>query len=264
MTKLGWMNVSDLSFNSLLLLEKIQISWLDRMNISQEDLAIAFSANPAVEWYIRNQCERLNPWLDNLLENVEVEDYSDAKVRAAEIEVMENMNDWLVYVVDPSAYDSQPFLEWDSDELRDVADFAGKTVIDLGAGTGRLTFVAAEKAKTVYAVEPVGNLRDYIEEKAEKKGFTNIYTTDGLIEKIPFADDFADIIIGGHVFGEYFEREYNEMIRVVKPGGRIVLCPGANDEESERHQFLVDKGFNWSSFMEPVDGMKRKYWKIVK
>ena len=37
-----------------------------------------------------------------------------------------------------------------------------------------------------------------------------------------------------------------------------------NDVDNDRHKYLVDKGFNWSSFMEPGDGMKRKYWKKVK
>ncbi|HKL74593.1 MAG TPA: hypothetical protein VJ881_00875, partial [Halanaerobiales bacterium] len=74
----------------------------------------------------------------------------------------------------------------------------------------------------------------------------------------------AEVITGGHVFGDYFDREYNELIRVIKDGGKIVLCPGNNDVDNDRHKYLVDKGFNWSSFMEPGDGMKRKYWKRVK
>ena len=86
----------------------------------------------------------------------------------------------------------------------------------------------------------------------------------GLIEDIPFPADFADIITGGHVFRDYFDREYNELMRVIKPGGMIVLCPGNNDTDNDRHDYLVSKGFQWSTFLEPGDGMKRKYWKKVK
>jgi len=262
--KLNWMDVSDLSFNALLLLEKMQLDYLDKLDFPEKDFVIALDNNPAVEWYIRNQVERLGNWLDELKMNNQYENVDKKRIREAEIEVMENMNDWLVYVVDPEEYDNQSFLEWDSDELRDIVDFENKTVIDLGAGTGRLTFVAAEKAKSVFAVEPIANLRDYIKNKASELEYDNIYTTDGLMEEIPFPDDFAEVITGGHVFGDYFDREYNELIRVIKDGGKIILCPGNNDVDNDRHKYLVDKGFNWSSFMEPGDGMKRKYWKRVK
>ena len=76
----------------------------------------------------------------------------------------------------------------------------------IGAGTGRLTFTAAPKAKTVFAVEPVGNLRRYIREKAKKLDLTNIYAVDGLITEIPYPDDFADVTMGGFVFGEVLTR----------------------------------------------------------
>ena len=158
MGKLGWMDVKSLSFNSLLLLEKMQINYLDRLNIAEEDLVIALDNNPAVEWYIRNQVERLNEWLDELKYNYNSKNIDKKRVRKAEIEVMENMNDWLVYVVDP--------------------------------------------------------------------------------------ENFADIITGGHVFGDYFDKEYNELMRVAKNGGEIILCPGNNDVDNDRHKYLVDKGFN--------------------
>lgn len=70
--------------------------------------------------------------------------------------------------------------------------------------------------------------------------------------------------MGGHVFGDTPEEEYKELLRVTKPGGMIILCPGNGDKDNEIHRFLVDKGFEWSRFEEPRDGIKRKYWKQVK
>lgn len=86
---------------------------------------------------------------------------------------------------------------------------------------------------------------------------------DGLITDLPFPDDFIDIVMGGHVFGDHPEDEYAEMVRVAKPGGMVILCPGNNDKDQGWHKFLVDQGFEWSRFEEPGDGIKRKYWKVV-
>jgi SAM-dependent methyltransferase len=107
----------------------------------------------------------------------------------------------------------------------------------------------------------VGNLRVFIKGAARKRGLENVYTMDGLITDMPFPANFCDIVMAGHVFGDRPEAEYAELVRVVKPGGMVILCPGNNDADDDRHQFLVDRGFAWSSFEEPGDGMKRKYWK---
>jgi ubiquinone/menaquinone biosynthesis C-methylase UbiE len=169
----------------------------------------------------------------------------------------------MVYVVDPSIYDTQPFLGWDSDELLSLADFRGKTVIDVGSGTGRLAFCVARQAAVVFAIEPVGNLRLYIKQKARTQNIANIFPLDGLITDLPFPDGFADITMGGHVFGGHPEAEYAELKRVTKVGGMIILCPGSSLHETKAHEYLLAQGFSWSTFEEPRDGTKRKYWKVI-
>lgn len=255
----AWMDVSELSFNSLLLLERVQISWFPGW-VPEESVAIALGANPTVEWYLRHKCPEISEWLDGAMAKAHGTASPD-EIRSAELDIMRRINDLLVYVVDPAIYDSQPFFGWDSGELTSLVDFTGKTVLDIGAGTGRLTFVAAEEAKAVFAVEPVANLRHCIRMKALDKGCANVYPVDGLVTEIPFPDGFADVVMGGHVFGDEPEKEYSELARVTKPGGMIILCPGNRDEDNDRHRFLVSNGFLWARFEEPVDGMMRKYWK---
>jgi ubiquinone/menaquinone biosynthesis C-methylase UbiE len=177
--------------------------------------------------------------------------------------VLDMINDLVVYVVDATIYDNLPFLGWDSNELTSLVDFSGKTVIDIGSGTGRLAFTAAEKAAAVFAVEPVGNLRYYLKEKARKLGFRNVYVVDGLITDLPFPDGFADVTMEAHVFGDAYEAEHQEMRRVTRAGGMVIHCPGNNDRDDEVHHFLAAQGYQWSRFEEPTDGMKRKYWKMV-
>lgn len=256
------MDVASLSFNSLLLLEQVQLGWLPGW-LPEPELAIALNANPVVEWYFRHKCPALNNWLDTVLSTPRIPSVSE-DVRQAEILVMKTITDLLVYVVDPAIYDLQPFLNWDSNELTSLADFTDKVVIDVGAGTGHLALIAAPKARAIFAVEPVANLRVFLKAKARNQGLKNVFPVDGLITDIPFPDDFADLTMAGHAFGDDPEEECCELERVTRPEGMIVLCPGNKDLDNEIHSFLVSKGFHWSRFEEPHAGMMRKYWKAKK
>lgn len=257
-----WMDVTSLSFNSLLLLERVQLSWFPGW-LPEPELAIALRANPVVEWYFRHKCPPLNGWLDSVLSTVKFSEDPD-RIRQAEVGVMKAITDLLVYILDPDIYDAQPFLNWDSTELTSLVDFLGKIVIDVGAWTGRLALTVAAVAKTVFAVEPVANLRAFLKAKARNQGLKNVFPVDGLITDIPFPEHFADLTMAGHAFGDDPEDEYLELERVTRPEGMIVLCPGNKDLDNEIHRFLVSKGFHWSRFKKPQGGMVRKYWKAKK
>jgi len=260
---LNWMSVSDVSFNSLLLLEEVQINWLAQgNNIPMDEMALALKANPTVAWYFKNKCPQAGPWVDSLMQRDNTEKTENAqRVRQAEETVLDSIIDWIVYVVDPSAYDEQPFVKWDCEELRSLTSFKSKTVIDVGAGTGRLALIAAEEAHVVYCVEPIARMRSYLKEKADDLGFNNVYVMDGLLEDIPFENDFADVVMGGHVFGKIPRKELDELERVTKESGKIILCPGNGDSNNDVHRLLINNGFSWSRFEQPQDGTKRKYWK---
>jgi SAM-dependent methyltransferase len=259
----NWIDVRTLSFNCLLLLERVQLVWLPDA-VPESDLAVALAGNPVVEWYMRRKCPPLEAWLDSVLTRYRPVLPLDAEtLRKAELAVLQPINDWLVYVMDPMTYDLQPFLNWNSRELTDLVDFADQTVIDVGAGTGRLTLIAAATAQAVFAVEPITNLRFYLKQIAVDRGYANVYAVDGLITAIPFPDGFAGVTMGGHVFGDRPAEEFRELVRVTRPGGMVILCPGNGDVDNAVHAFLVEQGCQWGRFEEPGDGMKRKYWKRV-
>jgi hypothetical protein len=146
----NWIDVTNLPFNSLLLLERVQLSWFPGW-LPEEDLAISLRANPTVEWFMRHNCPEISPWLDRVLtDHTSIAPPTAAQVRQAELKVMSTINDLLVYAIDPAIYDAQPFLGWDSNELRQLTSFNGKVVIDVGSGTGRLAFIAAETASVAF------------------------------------------------------------------------------------------------------------------
>jgi SAM-dependent methyltransferase len=256
----NWINVKTLSFNVLLLLERVQLSWLPGW-LPEEPLAIALHVNPTVRWYLENKNPDIKTWVEAVCsQHLPVDD--PTAIRMAEETVMASLNDLLTYAVAPQTYADQAFLTYADDELLALTDFTGKIVVDLGAGTGRLTFIAAKAgAKAVFAVEPVENLRHYIREEARKLDLRNVYTVDGIITRIPFYDNFADVVMGGHVFGDAMPEELAECERVVKPGGMIIFCPGSAAQEGAHHDFLVNQGFTYSDFIEPPDLPVRKYWK---
>ncbi|HNT54231.1 MAG TPA: class I SAM-dependent methyltransferase [Anaerolineaceae bacterium] len=256
---LGWKDFSTTSFNALLLLERVQISWLPAGNVPVDALAAALHGNPAVLWFLQHKCPEISPWLDELLAKHPGPE-TPAALRVAEVQVLQALEDWLIYVLEPECYDRQPFTRWDSAELLGMADFTGKTVIDVGAGTGRLALTIAPLARLVYAVEPVTNLRDYLRTRAAELGLKHVHAVDGLITALPFPDGFADITMGGHVFGDELAAEWQELTRVTCPGGSILLCPGNSNRDNAVHRFLVAQGCQWAAFDEPTDGMKRKYW----
>jgi SAM-dependent methyltransferase len=259
---LRWIDVTPLSFNSLLLLERVQLSWFPGW-LPEKPLAIALQANPVVEWFFRHKCPPINDWVDQVMAQAPYEPPGSEAIRQAEFAVLSSIVDLLVYALDPGIYDALPFLGWDSQQLLSIADFQQKTVIDVGSGTGRLAMVAAPLAKTVFAVEPVGNLRNYLKTKFRQLGFTNFFTVDGLITELPFPDSFADVCMAGHVFGDLPQAELAEMQRVTRQGGQIIFCPGTSPSQEADHQYLVSQGFNWAWFEEPQDGPKRKYWKLI-
>jgi SAM-dependent methyltransferase len=262
MPGLGWLDVSEIDFNALLLLEPLHAAHLAQQQPS-EAMGTALAAHPAVCWYLEHIHPPSQGYIEDCLALAQPDPAPEA-LREAELVVMDSMHDWLIYALNPDRYDQLAFLGWDDRSLLDMADFTDKVVLDIGSGTGRLAFTVAPFAQAVFAVEPVANLRRFLWHKRTRLGLDNVYPSDGTLTQIPFPADFADILMAGHVFGEDFHAEYSEMARVVKHEGLILLHPGTNAvNDDDAHHYLVAHGFNFDTFTEPGDGLKRKYWKTI-
>jgi SAM-dependent methyltransferase len=113
--------------------------------------------------------------------------------------------------------------EW-PDELLDrvIADLGlglDAAVLDLGAGTGKLTRLLVPRFARVVAVEPDGAMRAVLEEVvpgAESRA--------GSAEAIPLADDEVDAAFSGEAFHWFASREtVAELERVLRPGGTLAI-----------------------------------------
>ncbi|MBN2075198.1 MAG: class I SAM-dependent methyltransferase [Dehalococcoidales bacterium] len=262
----GWIDAAKFSIHTLLLMDR----WIFRViaeNPNPElmnNLATVITGNEAVYWYIVNKCPEKKHYYDSLVKNVSGT-FSKEQVREAEIKVLDEL-DWAVVYVYPEIMEKLPYIaEWKPDRLLSMADFEAKTVLDIGSGTGRLAFAAATVAKVVYASEPVDRLREYMREKISHENIGNVFVIDGTIQSIPFHDDFFDIVMSGHTFGDDYDSELREMTRVTKPGGYIIDCPGEDDRKRSDgpSQPLIELEFDYSHYSSKLGGDIYRYWKRV-
>jgi SAM-dependent methyltransferase len=104
----------------------------------------------------------------------------------------------------------------------------GDTVIDLGSGAGNDCFVArAETGETgkVIGIDFTPAMIEKARANAEKRGFSNIEFREGDIEKMPVADNTADVVVSNCVLNLVPNKRAvcKEIFRVLKAGGHFSI-----------------------------------------
>lgn len=101
----------------------------------------------------------------------------------------------------------------------------GMTVLELGAGTGKLTKALLPFGAKLIALEPVAEMREKL--KANAPGAE---VMDGVAEKIPLADGSVDVVLVAQAF-HWFKgpQALKEIYRVLKPDGVLALIYNVRD-----------------------------------
>ena len=116
---------------------------------------------------------------------------------------------------------------------------ADAAVLDLGAGTGKLTRVLAERYRNVTAVEPLVNMRAMLE-----RVVPGVVALPGSAERIPLADGSVDAVFAAQAF-HWFDKPVAlpEITRVLRAGGifAIIWNQGDDDRPDPRPDAFVQE-----------------------
>jgi arsenite methyltransferase len=105
----------------------------------------------------------------------------------------------------------------------------GESVVDLGSGSGMDTFVAALKVGPngrVIGIDMTDAQRLKAERLRDASGMRNVTYLKGYIESLPFESASFDAVISNGVINLSPDKAkvFQEVARVLKPGGRLALA----------------------------------------
>lgn len=104
----------------------------------------------------------------------------------------------------------------------------GDDVLDLGSGSGTDVFVAALHVGDTGSVTGLDMTEGQLEKARrlrDEHGFETVSFEQGYIEDLPFEDGTFDIVVSNGVINLSAEKErvFEEVSRVLRPGGRLAL-----------------------------------------
>ena len=119
----------------------------------------------------------------------------------------------------------------------------GRRVLDLAAGTGKLTRLLVPTGAEVVAVEPVAGMRRVLAEVVP-----GVEVLDGTAEAIPLPDGSVDAVTVAQAFHWFAPAPaLAEVARVLRPGGTLAMVWNTRDR-------TVDWVRRWSDLLVDGDG----------
>ena len=122
-----------------------------------------------------------------------------------------------LYEIENRALDPQGLV---LDAMRALAPWAGRTLVDLGCGSGFWLPGYADEASLAIGVEPDPGLLPLAQARDQRA-----QVLSGSAEHIPLEDASVDVVHArfAYFFPPYCEAGLAEVLRVLKPGGALVV-----------------------------------------
>jgi len=118
--------------------------------------------------------------------------------------------------------------------IEEIINVDGLDVLDLGAGTGRLTLMLAPRVRSIAAFDASAEMLRVCRERLIAGGFANWQAEVADHRQLPVPERSADLVISGwsvaylavwhpETYHDELSAWMNEMQRVLRPGGTIIL-----------------------------------------
>jgi SAM-dependent methyltransferase len=155
----------------------------------------------------------------------------------------------LLYRIEPELYERMASAERLHPGILDWLPRSADRIVEVGAGSGRLTLDLIDRGREVVAIEPAAGLRRILERKlARAEHGYRVRVTHGFFDDLPVASGFADLVVACSVLtpapGHGGDIGLAEMERVCRPGGCVaVIWPNNLDWLAARnYQYLSFAG----------------------
>jgi ubiquinone/menaquinone biosynthesis C-methylase UbiE len=127
------------------------------------------------------------------------------------------------------------------------------TSLDVACGPGSVVLAFARRVAHASGLDATPAMLDQAREAAQRAALTNVAWHTGDVYALPFAEASFDIVSCRFAFHHFQEpaRAFAEMVRVCRPGGRIVLCDAvASDDPTKAAAFNAMERFRDPSTAE--------------
>jgi len=155
-----------------------------------------------------------------------------------------------------NSFENPERKEWQKPELviSMFGELKGKTVMDIGAGTGYFSFPMAERGATVIAADVDERFLDYVETKRSELNVSNVSTRKVEYDDPLLKNEEVDHVIIVNTYHHIDNRVdyFSKVLAGIKPGGSLMVV----DFKKERSDFGPPKRYRVSA-ATAMDELKR-------